>query len=93
MPIIISDDEDGTGYPTDDSRSYDKVFAAAAANAISYTSSPATLSEEFEDDEPKSGAYLECTVCGTLFDLTARKTGQPWHVVFVGRTVGVFCSL
>jgi hypothetical protein len=36
-----------------------------------------------EEEGPNPGAYLKCTVCGTLFDLTPRKKGQPWHVVFI----------
>lgn len=46
-----------------------------------------------EEEEPKPGTYLECRVCGTMFDLVQCKSKQPWYAVFIGRTVGVFRDL
>jgi hypothetical protein len=112
------EDEDYTGYPSDNSTDYDEAFAVAATNvddptsdntppatAVANVDSPSSgcvaLSPDShtttdipdEEEGPNPGAYLECIVCGTLFDLTPRKKGQPWHVVFIGRTVSVFRSL
>lgn len=107
MPVIIddsdSDDEVGVTISNESEAGSPTVANTHAttgphtdktANAVPTNNTADSISEnEREDGELKPGTYLECKVCGSLFDLKYRKSGQPWHVVFVGRTVGIFRSL
>lgn len=102
--IVISSDEEDTrgGYPSgpdsdsddSDSPSTTNPAPAASASPSPDTTNPAAdLFGNEEDEEAKPGTYLECQVCGTLFDLVPRKKGQPWYVVFIGRIPGIYRSL
>ncbi|KAF9463101.1 hypothetical protein BDZ94DRAFT_1298055 [Collybia nuda] len=79
MPVvIISDDEDDTypGYPRDDGSESEREEPPTIDTTCTNTSAPrsgAVAGNSLEGVGPKPGAFLECTVCGTQFDLTPRE--------------------
>lgn len=98
--MISSDEDDNTpGYPIDSSSDSgeEKIpTTAPSGNPIDERSGGVDTNDAVsgkEEEGPKAGTYLECRVCGTIYDLVQCKSKQPWHVVFVGRTVGVFKHL
>lgn len=64
-------DNMATDAPTENTGADDTASTADAVDTAS--------EDEGEDKGLKPGAYLECQVCGTIYDFKRRKSGQPWQ--------------
>lgn len=89
--VSVSDESDA-GFPTPASTCGDNAPVDAPANSAYKDNNYATpdphtdnadtdaaSEDEGEDEELVPGAYLECKVCGTQYDLKSRKSAQPWQ--------------